>query len=149
MSHSHWIILVKAHKLANIFDWYYEDCIHFFLEKHIIVLYSILRSVKQIMLKQFSDSCFVKVPILSFLVIHFVARKCFLFFFPSQDVLPHGFCYFQISFNNLLPNKQTNKQMKTDGKNNSCVTMEWKIFCLNCDAKDRKHYTFSLKIYKA
>ena len=31
----------------------------------------------------------------------------------------------------MLPNKQ----MKSGGKNNSCVTKEWKLFCLRCDAK--------------
>ena len=44
---------------------------------------------------------------------------------------------------------QTNKQMKTGGKNNSCVTIDWKVFCLACDAKDCKHYIFPSKIYKS
>ena len=39
--------------------------------------------------------------------------------------------------------------MKTGGKNSSCVTIVWKVLCLNCDAKDCKHYTFPSKIYKS
>ena len=40
--------------------------------------------------------------------------------------------------------------MKTGGKNNSCVTIEWKVFCLSCDdAKDFKHYTFLSKYIKS
>ena len=38
--------------------------------------------------------------------------------------------------------------MKTGGKNNSCAAIEWKLFYLSCHAKDYKHYTFALKIYK-
>ena len=40
--------------------------------------------------------------------------------------------------------------MKNGGKNNSCVTIEWKVFCLSCGAKDCKHDTFPLYIlYKS
>ena len=39
--------------------------------------------------------------------------------------------------------------MKTGGKNNSCVTVDWKLFCLGYDAEDYKHYTFPFKIYKS
>ena len=39
--------------------------------------------------------------------------------------------------------------MKTGGKNNSCVTIEWKLLCLSCDAKDCNHYTFAFKIYES
>ena len=39
--------------------------------------------------------------------------------------------------------------MKTGGKNNACATIEWKVFCLSCDAKDCKHYTFPFKIHKS
>ena len=28
----------KTHKLAHIFDLYYDDCIHFFLQKYVVVL---------------------------------------------------------------------------------------------------------------
>ena len=31
------IYFVKTHKLAHIFDWYYEDCINFFLEKYVVL----------------------------------------------------------------------------------------------------------------
>ena len=56
---------------------------------------------------------------------------------------------FLLIFKYLLINYcQTNKQMKTDGKNNSRVTIEWKVFWLSCEAKDCKHCTFSFKIYK-
>ena len=39
--------------------------------------------------------------------------------------------------------------MKTGGKKNSCVTIECKVFCLSCDTKDYKHYTFPFKNYKS
>ena len=39
--------------------------------------------------------------------------------------------------------------MKTGGKNNSYVAIEWKVFCLSCDAKDYKYYAFSFKLYKS
>ena len=39
--------------------------------------------------------------------------------------------------------------MKAGGKNNSRVTIEWKIFCLSCDAKDYKDYTFLSKDIKS
>ena len=38
--------------------------------------------------------------------------------------------------------------MKNNEKNNSSGTTWWKLFCLSCEAKDRKHYTFAFKIYK-
>ena len=111
------------------------------------------------------DFYFVKVPILSFLVTHFVAlcwNKIFsvsplsvsrLYFFFMEFLSRTCYCtvstYFQISFNNFLPNKQTNKEMKTGGKNNSCSTKEWKLFGLSCDAKDCKHYILAFKIYKS
>ena len=106
------------------------------------------------------DFYFAKVPNLFFLVIHFVALcwiKMFSFsFFPSQlyfffirFLSRTWYCtvstYFQISFNNLLPNKQTNKQMKTGGKNNSCIKRQ--LFCLSCDRKDCKHCTLLLSKY--
>ena len=107
----------------------------------------------------FSDLYFVKVPFLCFLVIHFVAIKCFLFlFFPSQEFtfsfedfcLARVLCtvstYFQISFKTCC---QTNKQMKINRKNNLCVTREWKLFCFRCDPKECKHYIFPFKIYKS
>ena len=39
--------------------------------------------------------------------------------------------------------------MKTGGKSNSRLTIEWKLFHLDCDAKDYKHYAFAFKIYKS
>ena len=98
---------------------------------------------------------------LLFILLHFAELKCFLFlFFPSQSYFffirfmsRTWYCtvstYFQISFNNLLPNKQTNKQtnkqMKTGGKNNSCIKIQ--LFCLSCDRKDCKHRTLLLSKY--
>ena len=71
--------------------------------------------------KNFFNSCFVKVPILSF-PIHLAAIKWFLFlFFPSWKLYfffagfffrmcyCSVFGYFQIAFNNLTSNKQTNE----------------------------------------
>ena len=103
--------------------------------------------------KNFFNSCFVKVPILSF-PIHLAAIKWFLFlFFPSWKLYfffagfffrmcyCSVFGYFQIAFNNLT----SNKQMKIGGKNNSCVTAEWKVFHLSCDTKRLQTLHFSLQ----
>ena len=152
--------MVKAHKLAHVFDFVRTVCINLFLEKYIVQRTSSVCDTNYA--NFFSDSYFVKVPILYFLVIHFVAIKCFLFlFFPSQECIFsfEDFCLVRVTalfllfFKYLLiiccqTSKQTNKQMKTSGKNNLCVTIEWKLFCLCCDAKECKHYTFPFKIYK-
>ena len=109
------------------------------------------------------DSYFVKVPILFFLVIHHFVAFCWnkifsvsflsasrLYFFITRFLSRTCCCtvstYFQISFNNVLPNKQTNENR---WKNNSCVTIEWKLFCLSCNTKDCEHYTSAFKIYKS
>ena len=72
-------------------------------------------------------------------------------FFSLQD-----FCLARVPARFLLIFKyplitccQTNKQIKTGGKNNLCVATECKLICLGCDAKDCKHYTLSFKIYKS
>ena len=49
----------------------------------------------------------------------------------------------------LITSCQTNKQIKTGGKNNSRVAIEWTLFCLSCDAKNCKHYTFAFNIYES
>ena len=79
-------LLIKIHKLAHVFDWYCKDCLYYFFFrkvhscslKYFFSLWYKLR-------KFFFDSYFVKVPILYLLVTPFVAIKCFLFFFPSQE----------------------------------------------------------------
>ena len=108
------------------------------------------------------DFCFVKVPILSFLVTHFVElcwNKIFsvsllsvsrLYFF-FMEFLPRSVtARFLLIFKyHLTTSCQTNKQMKSCGKNNSCSTKGWKLFGLSCDAKDCKHYILAFKIYKS
>ena len=75
-----------------------------------------------------------------------------LYFFFAGFLYRTCYCtvstYFQRYFN-ILTCCQTNKLRKTGWKNNSCVTKEWKWFCLSCDGKDCKHYTFPFKIYKS
>ena len=84
------------------------------------------------------------ISILFFLLIYFVAIKCFLFlFFLSEEcTFLQDFCHARVTTRFLLIFKYllityclTSKQMKTGGKNNSCVTIEWKVFWLSCNAK--------------
>ena len=137
----------------HIFDWYYKNCSHFFLKKYIVVQSTF--SVCDKNYTSYFDSYSIKVIILSFLVIHFCVFCCNkmfsvsrLYFFFTLFLCCMCYCmvstYFEIAFNNL-----PNKQMKTSGNNNLSVTIKWKLFCLNHDAKGCKHYTFTSKIYKS
>ena len=74
--------------------------------------------------------------------------------FPLQNfvsqMLLHGFYLFSNIFKQLdakQTNKQTNKGKPVE-KNNSCVTVKWRLFYSSCDAKDCKYCTFLFKIYK-
>ena len=106
--------------------------------------------MNQITPKLFSDSYFVKVPILSFLAIDFTAIKYFLLlFFPSKGCIfsLQNVCLARVTTRFLLIFKylsitccHANKQIKIDGKNDPCVTKESKLLYLSCDAKDCKHY---------
>ena len=87
----------------------------------------------------------------SFLVIHFLAfcwNKTFFVSFLSVSRLNFLFTGFLSLKYPLTTSCQRNK-WKTGGKNNWWVTIEWKLLCLSCDAKDCKHYTFAFKIHKS
>ena len=117
-------LLVKTRRLAHIFDWYYKGCTHFSLEKKHCSSFKYFFSLWWKFTPLIFDSYFLKVPILSFLVFHFAAfcwSKMFSISFLSISRLYFFFtwflsrrCYctvstcFQISYNNFLPNKQTN-----------------------------------------
>ena len=105
--------------------------------------------------KSFSDSYFNSL----FSCFPFCCNKMFSVSFLSLSRLYFSlqdFCLARVTARFLLIFKgccqtycQTNKQIKAGGKNNSCVTIEWKVFCLSCDSKDCKHYTSPFKTYKS
>ena len=131
--------------------------ISFFLEKYIVVLWSFVIQITPIFffwllfrksvnfLFSYYSFCCNKMLSVSFLSVsgmHF----CFWGFLSRMCVTAR----FLLIFKDLLITcSQTNKQMKTDRKNNSCVTIEWKLICLSCDAKECKHDSFLFKMYKS
>ena len=134
-------LLVRTHRLTHVFDWHCKTvCINFFLENHIVVF------------KITSSSWWYKLPQFFFWILFHKSPNslysCYSFF-SCNKMLPVSFLsvskmyiffwgflshtcvtpWFLLIFKNLLITCcRINKQMKTSGKNNLCITTEWNYF---------------------
>ena len=132
--------MTATKRVAFSLDYWWVSTYLWLRTVHIVVYKVLLQSVMQLTPKCFSNSYFN-----SFFSCHsFCCNKMFVFFLSVSRLYfsLYDFCLAGVTARFLLIFKyilityyQTNKQMKTGGKNNSCVTIEWKVFWLSCDAR--------------